>query len=301
MNYTVKAASRATGVSESRLRTWERRYGIPSPDRSPSGRRLYSDEDLTVIRRMAELVDAGVSAHEAAEAALSGGGPVVASPSAALHPAVSAIAEAAERFDEAVLLAALRQSVEELGWAAALDSVIFPGLKHVGLYWETAVFPPANEHFASELVRFEIASAIQGIDAPPAAAPGIVMACPEDERHDLGILGLTLLLKTRGIRTIYLGADVPAQDLVSAYEAGNASAICLAATTAIGLASLVRASRTLVASHRLRLFIGGPATSFSGVEAAGIRLPASMADACDAIVRSLLPDAGSTGRANKPA
>ncbi|MBM3140053.1 MAG: MerR family transcriptional regulator, partial [Chloroflexi bacterium] len=69
MRYTVKAAARATGVSESRLRTWERRYGIPKPARSETGRRLYDDGDLRVIRRMAALVGAGLPAAQAAEAA----------------------------------------------------------------------------------------------------------------------------------------------------------------------------------------------------------------------------------------
>ena len=168
-----------------------------------------------------------------------------------------------------------------------MDRVIFPGLKRIGLYWETAVFPPANEHFASQLVGFEIAAAIQGLETIEGDAPAIVMACPQDERHDLGLLGLSLLLRMRGIRTVYLGPDVPTQDLITAVEATSASAVCLAATTSIGLASLVRASRTIVASHGIRLFIGGPATSATGVPAAGIRLPASMGAAVDVIASSL--------------
>ncbi|MDA0366505.1 MAG: MerR family transcriptional regulator, partial [Chloroflexi bacterium] len=69
MQYTVKAAARATGVGESTLRTWERRYGVPSPGRSATGRRLYEEEDLRVIRRMAALVAAGLPAAQAADAA----------------------------------------------------------------------------------------------------------------------------------------------------------------------------------------------------------------------------------------
>lgn len=287
MNYTVKAAARATGVSESRLRTWERRYGIPSPGRAPTGRRLYDEDDLAVIRRMAALVDAGVSAREAAEAALSGGEPEAPSAAQEEHPLAGALAAAAEAFDEDALLRALRESVKELGWARAFDEVIFPGLKRVGMYWETAVFPPANEHFASELVGFEIAAAMQALPMAPLGAPCVVFACPEDERHDLGIKALAMLTRARGVRTVYLGADVPTQDLVTAYQATRADALCLSATTAIGLASLVRASRTIVATHGLRLFIGGPATSFSGAEAAGIRLPASMANAVNAIASAL--------------
>ena len=71
MNYTVLAASKATGINSSRLRTWERRYGIPRPNRSNTGRRLYDEDDLLLIRRMMALVNAGLPASEAAKSALS--------------------------------------------------------------------------------------------------------------------------------------------------------------------------------------------------------------------------------------
>lgn len=286
MRYTVKAAARATGISESRLRTWERRYGIPSPNRAPTGRRLYDEDDLMVIRRMAALTDAGMSAAQAAEAARSSGDLVEEQPRAE-HPLVAALASAAEQFDEAAFVAALREGVEELGWASALGAVIFPGLKRVGIYWETAVIPPANEHFASELVRRELLAATNQALPAGAEAPLVLMACPEDERHDLGLAALNLLLRQAGLRTVYFGADVPTPDLLSAHDAVLPDAICLAATSAIGMASLVRATRAIVASRRVRVFFGGPAMSASGTQAAGIRLPESIGEAAEAIVRTL--------------
>ncbi|MEI8360046.1 MAG: MerR family transcriptional regulator, partial [Deltaproteobacteria bacterium] len=68
MQYTVRAAALATGFSGDRIRTWERRYGVPSPARSSTGRRLYEESDLAIIRRMAALVDSGLSAVSAAKA-----------------------------------------------------------------------------------------------------------------------------------------------------------------------------------------------------------------------------------------
>lgn len=68
MSYSVRAAALATGVSGDRLRTWERRYGVPAPVRATNGRRLYDDGDLAVIRRMAMLVESGWSAVSAAAA-----------------------------------------------------------------------------------------------------------------------------------------------------------------------------------------------------------------------------------------
>jgi DNA-binding transcriptional MerR regulator/methylmalonyl-CoA mutase cobalamin-binding subunit len=286
VNYTVKAAARATGISESRLRTWERRYGIPHPGRAPTGRRLYNEDDLTVIRRMASLVEAGMSAAQAAEAARSGAPAAAVPPAAVQHELVAVITDAAERYEEGPLLDALRRAKTDLGWPQALHQVIFPALKHVGIYWETAVIPPASEHFASELVRRELLTAINQLPPAPAGEPTIVLACPEDERHDLGLAALALLLRMDSIRVVYLGADVPAPDLLEAFDATNADAVCLAATSRIGLASLIRASRALVA-RRVRLFIGGPAMASDGSEAVGTHLPASIDEATQALAKAL--------------
>jgi MerR family transcriptional regulator, light-induced transcriptional regulator len=63
--------ARRVGVSDHVLRAWERRYGLLRPVRSPGGYRLYSDPDERRIRRMQAHLAAGLSAAEAARAALS--------------------------------------------------------------------------------------------------------------------------------------------------------------------------------------------------------------------------------------
>ena len=63
--------ARRVGLSEHVLRAWERRYGLLQPERSPGGYRLYSTADERRIRRMQAHLAAGLSAAEAARAALS--------------------------------------------------------------------------------------------------------------------------------------------------------------------------------------------------------------------------------------
>ncbi len=290
MNYTVKAAARATGVSESRLRTWERRYGIPKPARAASGRRLYDDDDLAVIRRMASLVGAGVSAAEAAEAARFGAAETPPlSEKRTEHPLIAALVAAAESFDEAALLAALKSCTDAWGWAQALDEVVFPALKQIGRSWEEAAIPPAKEHFASELVKRELEAALHDLGPSVDRSPRIMLACPESERHDLGLMALALLLRLAHVNVVYLGGDVPTSDLIAANDELRPDAICLSATSANGLASLVRASRTLVSARAVRLFIGGPAVNGTGPVAAGLPLPESLASASRLIVENTRP------------
>ena len=75
--YTIKQASRLTGVSEASLRAWERRYGVVVPHRNESGYRVYDEEALAAVSTMRRLVDDGWSPAEAADAVRSGTVPAV--------------------------------------------------------------------------------------------------------------------------------------------------------------------------------------------------------------------------------
>jgi DNA-binding transcriptional MerR regulator len=290
VKYTVKAAARATGISESRLRTWERRYGIPQPGRSDTNRRQYDDDDLAVIRRMAALVEAGMAASDAADAArLSIAGPEPQAPAShpLLNPLVETMIAAAQAYDEAAYVAALRQARDELGWAGALESVVLLALKRIGYAWMEASASVAIEHFASQIVRREIGAALSILPLASDEKALLLLACPEAEEHDLALLSLALLLRAEGEHVVYLGADVPISDLLNAIDVTKPAAVVLAATSDSGRASLVRASRSILAARGPRLFIGGPAVGPELDLAAGVRLPLSMSEAVKLIQRSL--------------
>lgn len=294
MKYSVKAAAIATGVSESSLRTWERRYGVPAPDRSQSGRREYAEDDLALIRRMAALVKAGIPASEAADAVRREDAATQEAPPPQTeeHPLVNELVEASLAYDEAQIAMVVEEALKA-GWSEALEQVLFPSLNRIGLYWGEGRVSCATEHFTTEIVRRELAAAISARPRALADAPGILLACPEAERHDLGLMAMALFLGQRGLRTFYLGADVPAHDLLIAIEKTRVNSVCLSATTASGLASLGRTARTVVAERAVRnLFFGGPALESGNGDGniPGIRLPRQLTAAADLIADALRVD-----------
>ena len=58
--YPISVASKLTGVPEHKLRAFESAELI-GPDRTEGGTRLFSDEELDKIRRIAEIADKGVN------------------------------------------------------------------------------------------------------------------------------------------------------------------------------------------------------------------------------------------------
>lgn len=291
MRYTIKAAAIATGISQSRLRTWERRYGMPRPGRSASGRRLFSEEDLAAIRRMAALVGAGFPPSEAAASVLTEGVESQATTQPAetqSHPLVSTIQQASLVYDEPAIVRALRDAVASLGWAVALEQVLMPALRSLGRSWEENAIISANEHFTTELIRRQITAALVVLPVANPDTPIVLLACPAGERHELGLLALCLLLRERHLATVYLGADVPTPDLLWAARHTGIAAICLSATTRSGLASLARAAREIVSARLpVQLFVGGPALreTIDEVTVVGVTLPQSLAAAAELIVK----------------
>jgi DNA-binding transcriptional MerR regulator len=57
--YTIKNVSMITGIGVHTLRAWEKRYSVVVPDRSPSGRRFYSDDDIEKLKLIATLNKTG--------------------------------------------------------------------------------------------------------------------------------------------------------------------------------------------------------------------------------------------------
>ena len=57
--YSIKYVSTVTGIGVHTLRAWERRYDIIKPVRSEKGRRTYSEEELSLLKIISELVHLG--------------------------------------------------------------------------------------------------------------------------------------------------------------------------------------------------------------------------------------------------
>ena len=70
----IKEVAERTGIAAGTIRMWEQRYGFPEPARTPSGYRMYTDQDVDALRRVSTLRDAGLSVPAALERAKAASG-----------------------------------------------------------------------------------------------------------------------------------------------------------------------------------------------------------------------------------
>ena len=55
--YPIRTVARLTGVDARRIRAWESQYGLIRPARTRGGHRLFSHQDLDLIKRIKRLID----------------------------------------------------------------------------------------------------------------------------------------------------------------------------------------------------------------------------------------------------
>jgi MerR family transcriptional regulator, light-induced transcriptional regulator len=269
--YTIKQASRLTGVSVASLHAWERRYGVVSPRRNESGYRLYDEEALTAVSTMRRLVDEGWSPAQAANAVRTGTAPVV--------PDMVVGREASDGLDQPNAVAYMQRflsSAEQMdsegieesldgGFALGsfehvVDSWLFPTLEALGEGWARGEIDIAGEHAASHAVLRRLSAAFDAAGSR-SRGPTVVVGLPPGSRHDLGALAFATAIRRRGLDVLYLGANVPVDSWEAAVRSREAQAAVVSVVTPDDRPAAVAVAERLLSQAQAPLVCAGGASA----------------------------------------
>jgi MerR family transcriptional regulator, light-induced transcriptional regulator len=266
--YTIKQVAAAVGVEAATLRAWEQRYGVVRPRRSSGGYRVYEDGEVTRLRTMSELITAGWSAAQAAEKVKADGTPGPAVLDLDLDPEV--LVRCGEDFDANLLTQALDQAFARTSFEHVVSQWLLPALEALGAGWASGRITIAGEHFVTAAIQRRLSIAYEAA-GNPVDGPTVLIGLPPDSRHELGVLIFATLMRRKGVRTRYLGADLPVQAWVAAVKVVDPAAVVLAAPMDTDVSSV---QETVAAITRTRtglpVFIGGACQDdVEGVERLG--------------------------------
>lgn len=286
--YNLKAVVRETGLKPDTLRAWERRYGIPEPDRTGGGHRLYSQADINTIKWLLARQEEGMSISRAVSLWRNlkdeGRDPLQVSPlSLPEEPAAfvpletgSAIIElrqawidACLAFDERRAEIILNQAFSYYAPEVVCFDLLQRALVVIGNGWYEGGVSVQQEHFASALAMRRLDSLLAASPAPTRSGR-IIVGCPPGDIHTFSPLLVTYLLRRRGWDVVYLGADVPTNRLQATIEKTRPNLVVFSAQLLDTAASL------LDVAHYLReidvpLAFGGYV--FSAVPGLAERIP----------------------------
>ena len=266
--YNLKAVIKETGLSPDTLRAWERRYGLIKPHRSPGGHRLYSRQDIELLKWLVARQHEGLSISRAVgmwKMQMEGAARVPAHGEARIMispPGEAMLVELREQwvaacreFDEAAANRILDQAFAITTPETVIFEILQKGLAQIGQDWYSGVVSVQQEHFTCSIATRRLDTLFSALTAP--TRPQIILAaCPPGEEHGFILLLVTYLLRRQGWNVLYLGSNVPIENLDKTIKSTKPALVLSAAQTITGAASLSEVSQFL-ASLGIPLAYGG--------------------------------------------
>jgi len=264
----IGALSRATGIPKGTLRTWQRRYGFPDPDRNDAGHRIYDPSIVERLRLTQRALEAG---HRPSD--------VVGETTDALRELLQASdtspeipeapgapeddswrddwIESANSLDGQSLQMHFRNAWNRLGGLDFLRERVSPFLSEVGDAWASGRIDVVHEHYASEVLRDFLTDQWRPL-SDRSQGPRVVCTTPPGEEHALGLQMAATVLAMAGWRILFLGPNTPVDDIVTAAEA-RAEAVAISLSIAADPESTRRGLQSMAARlpADIELIVGG--------------------------------------------
>jgi len=258
--YPIKVVSQMTGLSVHVIRAWEKRYSVVEPDRTDTNRRLYSEEDIEKLKLLNDALHLGHHIGGIANLSLlelkklipkesnnlleykNGFAPI--NSENLLEEVLSDSMLAIRNYDAKKLESILLNASAKLTQPILIEELIIPLVYKVGDLWHTGEIRVANEHLASSVIRGFLYNLLDSYSLND-SAPVMVTATPRGQEHELGALIAGVVAASSGWKVIYLGSNLPAEEIGAVVSYLKARVVAL---------SIVYPNDDLHLKHELKKF-----------------------------------------------
>ncbi len=260
--FNLKAVVQETGLKPDTLRAWERRYGIPDPNRTSGGHRLYSQRDIETLKWMIARQNEGLSISRAVSlwetlletgqdpldmpqyAAASSSHGMRVEPGESISEHRAAWVQTCLAFDSQQAEALLAQAFALYPLEAVCFEVLQKGLSEIGAGWYSGEVTVQQEHFASAMATRRLETLLAATP-PPTRGGRILIGCAPDDDHTFSALLLSLLLRRMGLDVVYLGANTPNEQLEETVETIHPDLVVMVAQHLSSAAALLEVAEAL--------------------------------------------------------
>jgi len=240
--YPIKVVSQMTGLSVHVIRAWEKRYNVVEPDRTDTNRRLYSEVEIEKLKLMNEAVHNGHNISGIARLSVEELKSLVQDKKASqkdniisevssreasdFNSIINTSIEAIKAYDDETLETLLLKSSSQVSQPQLIENLIVPLVYKIGDMWHEGELRVANEHMASAVIRTFLANQIENYTSSE-NAPVVVCATPRGQEHELGALIAGLTAASSGWKVIYLGSNLPVEEIASVANTIDVRAVAL--------------------------------------------------------------------------
>ncbi len=224
-SFTISQLQQFSGIKAHTIRMWEQRYNALNPNRTDGNTRYYDNSQL---RRLLNIVSLMNTEFKVSELCCMTDDELYKHLDKQLNSSVvtdekteyfvSQLIASAVYYDEVNFDKIFSNAILRFGLKETYKQVIYPLLFRIGLMWANSTFPPAQEHFISNLIRQKLFAAIDAL--PPAKQNNDLwlLLLPENEFHEISLLFAHYMLKYEGKKVIFLGCNVPIEVVNSSFN-----------------------------------------------------------------------------------
>ncbi|MGB5717522.1 MAG: MerR family transcriptional regulator [Gammaproteobacteria bacterium] len=256
----IRTVSILTGVNSVTLRAWERRYSLVTPQRTPKGHRLYTNQDVERINRIVELLNQGISVGHVKPLLDQMPGDVAASSATdeidIWKNQQDKMLDAIERFDEQALDSIYNDALSLYPLDVVNQRLTTPLLRLFGERWKQRDTGIAEEHFFTVYLRNKLGTRIHHMNQR-GSGPLLLLACLPGELHESGLLFFALAAVSAGYRVLILGANTPLKQIPAVLEIKACAGVILSGSSKPARGLLDTELPELMSQIKTPVFIGG--------------------------------------------
>jgi MerR family transcriptional regulator, light-induced transcriptional regulator len=263
--FRINQVAKMTGLSKEVLRIWEKRYRLLSPERGANRYRLYSEQDLELLKYLVREIENGQSIGELASL---GKSEILTRMEESRRDdseegPKNHILEELENYliplDTISFEKRLNELIVLLPFEEVFNRILIPLQIRVGELWSDEKLDISIEHYVTAQAKKKFFSAMNMLNIEQ-LGPKVVIACPPWELHEIGAQIVAYFCATRNCRAIFLGANLPLANLVHFTSLTRADAAILSFTSDIGenKARIFFTELSLQISSNCQVWAGGP-------------------------------------------
>jgi len=216
-NFSIRDLENISGIKAHTIRIWEKRYNLLSPERSKTNIRYYSHQNLQKLLNIVLLNNNNYKISKISE--MNDELINITARDLALNTtinddAINSLKLSMFKFDKVSFNTTYNKLLDKKNFREIFNEVFIPFLEHLGLLWQTETILPVHEHFISNLITQKIQINTDELKYTKISSDNVfILFLPANEIHELGLLYLNYELVLRGHRTIYLGQNLPLNNL----------------------------------------------------------------------------------------
>ncbi|HPN71805.1 MAG TPA: helix-turn-helix-type transcriptional regulator, partial [Saprospiraceae bacterium] len=124
--------------------------------------------------------------------------------------------------NEYKFLKIINHYIEVRGFEKTMSEVLYPFLDKLSIMWVTGSVRGVHESFVTSIIQRKLCYEIDRLASEPKdVMKRFLIYLPENEGHELSLLFLYYILRSRGANVLFLGSNTPLAEVLDGYQIFN--------------------------------------------------------------------------------